>query len=703
MPTLNIGGQRIKVGDEFLQLSPEQRNAAVEEIARSLLSSRPPAGASAQQNPRAVGEAVSRQSGRERDRTGHPEFDASNIKGYNPETGTVEQFDKTGSAIMGAADMMSLGLGDELGAGAMTVRSMLPGGDGQGYSENLDEIRRGYDRASGDNPWSYMGGMGAGALAGGYGLAKAGLSAAGNAISRGASLGRVAMASALDGGVLGALTGFNSGEGTDDRIKKGTIGGAVGGAAGLAAPYAMAGVSAAAKALSAPVMARLRPNAYADSALGGALLRAGKSADDVATELQAARLENQPGFAVADALGLTGQRLSSTAARVPHEGRQEFVEALHARQSGQGRRITNALAEAFDAPDTAAQRSTTMTAARDAAADVAYGQARRDAGPVDVSPVIKAIDDVIQPGVHGIARPNNNIAYDTIEGALARVKSMITDGKSNITDFNAVFRTKLDLDDMIQKAEAQGAGNRANALGKVQKILDDALAKASKTYAGARDEFAAASRRIEAVDKGKSAATRGRTEDTTAAFDAMTPEEQAAFRAGYADPLISQTQGAAVGVDKSRPLISDATGVEFARFPEQGSGKGARLWRQLGREKTMFETRNAATGGSRTADNLADMADASGVAPEVMNGLMRGRLTDIAVSAVARALSEAQGMPPSVVSRVAKALLETDPAAAKALLSAGQSKTAASTGRRATVNAVANALSGLSSGRLPTP
>src|SRR6516165_6652683 len=38
------------------------------------------------------------------------------------------------------------------------------------------------------------------------------------------------------------------------------------------------------------------------------------------------------------------------------------------------------------------------------------------------------------------------------------------------------------------------------------------------------------------------------------------------------------------------------------------------LQRRLGREMTMFETRNAALGGSKTADNLAD-ADALGIDP----------------------------------------------------------------------------------------
>lgn len=36
MPTLNVGGKKVKVGDEFLNLSPDEQNATVEEIASSL-------------------------------------------------------------------------------------------------------------------------------------------------------------------------------------------------------------------------------------------------------------------------------------------------------------------------------------------------------------------------------------------------------------------------------------------------------------------------------------------------------------------------------------------------------------------------------------------------------------------------------------------------------------------------------------------
>lgn len=42
MPTLNIGGRNVQVGDGFLSLSPEQQNDTVDEIARSLAMAPPP-------------------------------------------------------------------------------------------------------------------------------------------------------------------------------------------------------------------------------------------------------------------------------------------------------------------------------------------------------------------------------------------------------------------------------------------------------------------------------------------------------------------------------------------------------------------------------------------------------------------------------------------------------------------------------------
>ena len=77
--------------------------------------------------------------------------------------------------------------------------------------------------------------------------------------------------------------------------------------------------------------------------------------------LQQAPVEGQGNFSVADALGNASQRMLSTVARSPGEGRTSVVNFLENRQAGQGRRVSNALAEGFDARETAAQTESRLT------------------------------------------------------------------------------------------------------------------------------------------------------------------------------------------------------------------------------------------------------------------------------------------------------------------------------------------------------
>jgi hypothetical protein len=710
MPTLNIQGHKVTVDDSFLSMSPDQQNAAVDEISKSLPALTPPADDAAARARAGIAKAQELESLSPDAKAAHAGIDPvtgqparvpafnPGMKGYDPKTGEVNGFSKTGSALMGLTDMASMGFADEAAAGLGYALDRARGGKTP-YSEIVQDIRGDQQKAYDMNPKSYIAGMGVGGVGSGLALAKNGLSVGARMAGKGLS--RLAAGSALDGSLMGGVYGLGSGTDVQDRLYKGGVGSLVGGLTGGAVPYAIAGAQALASPVVSSIMARFQPGKYASAAIGDALEKAGTTPQEIGNRLAAAQADNQPVYNVADALGLTGQRALSTVARNPNEARQAVIEALNNRQAGQGRRITNALTEAFDAPDTAAQRTATLENARAAEANALYGQARQQATPVDVSPAVQAIDDVLQPGVHSIARPNNQIAHDSIEGALARVRSMLTDGRSNLTDFNAVFRAKLDLDDMITRAESQGAGNRAHYLSNVQRILDNTLANASAPYARARDAFAAASRRIEAVGAGKSAAMRGRAPDTVSVYNAMTPEEQAAFRVGYADPLIEQTQSAAVGVDKSRPLISDATGMEFPVVT--APGRGPRLWNQLGREKTMFETRNAAIGGSRTADNLADAAGMAQFDPTVLARLFRGDFAGAALGALGRTLNEARGLPPSVLSRVGNTLMLTDPAAAVQALTAGATRNATKSGNRAALASIINALSSRQTSALTGP
>jgi hypothetical protein len=599
---------------------------------------------------------------------------------------------KADAVVRGLADVATAGFADEIAAGL---------GTGFGYLGDYDaELarQRGVDRSDADNRGGYrIAGQIAGGVAGGAALAKGGLSLAANAANAGQGLGRIAAGSAADGLILGGVSGFGSGEGLEDRVKGSLVGGLVGAGIGSATPLAVAGAANVLKPVVSPVMARLRPERYANTALGEGLQRGGTSVDKVADALLAARADGQP-FTVADAMGHSGQRMLSTVARNPNPARQRVAEALEQRQSGQGRRVASFLSEAFDAPDTAAQRTATMTRLRGDAANVNYGAARNQAGAVNVSPVVSAIDEVLQPGVHSIARPNNQIANDSIEGALLRVRNMLSDGRSNLTDFNAVFRAKLDLDDMIQRAEAQGAGNRAHYLGQVQRRLDESLAQASAPYAQARDVFAADSRAIEAIETGRRAAQRGRPEDTIDAFKRMNADEQYGFRGGYADPLISSAQSTGPGVNKARPLLNDAIQQEIPVVAMPGQGQ--RLIDRLGRENTMFETRHAALGGSRTADNLADSADMAQFDPSIVSTLLSGRIGPAIMQGVGRAMNEAKGLPPGVLERVAGALMESDPALARQALTAGADSASAKAARRAVLNAILNAQGASAAGRL---
>jgi hypothetical protein len=78
-------------------------------------------------------------------------------------------------------------------------------------------------------------------------------------------------------------------------------------------------------------------------------------------------------------------------------------------------------------------------------------------------------------------------------------------------------------------------------------LHQQSLENASEGFFQANRNFAQGSRDIEAVQAGRQAATRGRSADIIPSYQALRPQAQAAFRAGYVDLLIAQTQDAAFG------------------------------------------------------------------------------------------------------------------------------------------------------------
>jgi hypothetical protein len=573
-------------------------------------------------------------------------------------------FGKVDTAMRGAADTLSFGLDNNIAAAGDALFNPIfgTGKDGGSFSERYDKDlaqQRGIDQADHDNRFGYrLGGQVAGGLAQGVGLAKNGLSLGAKALEAQKGLMKVAGASALDGAGLGAAQGFGSGEGGfDNRLDNAGIGAATGAALGGVAPYLMAGLGGVAKSAIGTVGARFNPQPYADDALSTMLRRSGMSVNDITKAVSEARADGQDMFNVADAMGYQGRRALSTIVRNPNDARQGTVEQLMRRQTGQGDRLANTLAEGFDASDTAAQRATSLRQARDQAAELNYGAARHNAGPVDLAPVIKHIDDILRPGVQQLVDPADNLARDSIERSLIGYRARMTDGNSVLTDFNRALNLKQDISD----ASTVG-GNKGRILGQLNGKLDSALENASPAYRAANDIYKHQSKVIEAIEAGQKAASpRMRAADSIDTFSGLGKDGQSAFRSGYADPHIARIEAASASpmTNKARPLISEKTSQEFPAFanPE----KAGEMGRRINREQKMFETMNEALGGSKTANNFADAADMGNFDPEIISKLTRGNWKEAAFAQLGKMIDPNKTATRAVSDKLAQVLLETDP------------------------------------------
>lgn len=124
-----------------------------------------------------------------------------------------------GSGLMGAAQGLTFGFGDEIAAG---VQGLIPGGDD--YETALRKRRRDFANAQADNPNAYV--------AGDVGGSVAGALIPGGAAVRGAGLlSRVGRGAAL-GGAGGALRGAGDGTDAESRASGALRGGATGAALG---------------------------------------------------------------------------------------------------------------------------------------------------------------------------------------------------------------------------------------------------------------------------------------------------------------------------------------------------------------------------------------------------------------------------------------------------------------------------------------
>ena len=514
------------------------------------------------------------------------------------------------AALAGAAHGASFGFSDELSGGV----GFLEGGKDMAKFR-MEQARAAQEALKEDHP-----NITAGSEIGGAILPA--ISSAPLAIGKGL-LGTVGRGFGI-GAVEGALHGSGRGEGVADRAEKGgkdaILGALIGGALPIGVSAAKSGYRAIADPLAGLVNAG--NSGRAKRAIAATLKKSGMSIDDIDSAVSTAAREGQPEFRTMDALGIPGQRRVSGLARAGGETGEDISEYLAQRQLDQGDRVGNFLSEGFDLQGTSAARTEAgLREGRKRAADAAYDAARGNAAPVDVRSAISVIDDRIG-GMQGV-----DIAGDGIDARLSRFKKRLSAGKTpsgvdsiELSDFDRVLGVKQDVQDAIGAAVRAGRNNEARELGKLVSALDEALEASSDMYRAANDSFRESSRVIDAVGQGADMTRPGaRAIDTVDTFRGMTPDQQAAARVGYGDKVLSKLEAnASPTSNKAKPLQSTKAASEIdaiASDPEL-------LKRRLARESQMWETQNRAMGGSRTADNLADI-DATGRVASDVGGVAR--------------------------------------------------------------------------------
>lgn len=233
MPTINIGGQRVKVGDGFMSLSPEEQNATVEEIARTLKPAAPVDKAPIQAQPapqQGFGELTPYEPGFIEGMSNRL-YDAAKAIGL-PASQMRRDAQGVDAFVRGAADVPTFGFADEIAAKAGSVTGV--GGQKGNYEGNLEAQRAIDAQDEITNPGARLAGQVTGSIALPAGRARTVLGAAG------------------EGAAVAGAYGFGSGEGgfverSKNAGKSAAIGGTVG--AGVRVVANKLGNAAAAKTI----------------------------------------------------------------------------------------------------------------------------------------------------------------------------------------------------------------------------------------------------------------------------------------------------------------------------------------------------------------------------------------------------------------------------------------------------------------------
>lgn len=539
--------------------------------------------------------------------------------------GTWEEGPKMASprSILGQIDQirqgMSLGLSDEAAALVQSIPSLFPGGETprEAYRRNLAEERAPMQEYAAQHPGGATAMQLMGAAATGRALPKLG-----GALAEGIIYGGIAGAGMADDG---------------ERLKGGAVGAATGGVLGPIAARAIPAlgklgsyvadvvpgvrnrIAPALQSAKAPgAQVRMTGGGMADDApvltasqratekIVQAAQRAGVTTDDIAARVAA----TEKPVTVMEAIGQPARRLGRAVNTVPSEGSQQMGATLASRMAGQEDRIIADLVGS-----TGLERRSAIASVREIA-ERRSQQAAQNYAPVyeqtvDATDLRQFFDRPAFQRAYNIAR---DIAAN--EGQTLPPLSELN-GPIPVKTLDLI---KRGMDDMIHLGkrsplDAGGVGPASERAIRDLKnnflsVLDDKV----EGYAAARSAFAGETALMDAMEEGRRLFNTN-PEDARLLLQDLGESEVEAWRRGALDAVaeLIESVNTSHDVTARRPLADSTLNQRrlLLLFPDDEAFR--QFQEAIKQEAEMAITNRFVTGGSNTADKLADLADLAGV------------------------------------------------------------------------------------------
>lgn len=581
MATLNIQGQKVKVDDAFLSMTPEQQNAAVQEIAKSLPAA-PDGNAAAADERAKAGIAKAQQimdGGGPKPEGGHK------VPDYQPpgfDMGAGGTFlTSTGEGIPIAGPLIDKGLT----AAAAGIGSAI---SGEPYSKVQGDMSQMQETSRAAHPVARTLGNVTGAVAG----TLPAIMAAPEAFGIGAaSVPAQALISAGTGGMINAAdSAVRSGGDPRETFKGGLMGLGAGLAAPVVGPLIGKGVKAVADNLHIGSVARaLGLDKRAVSVLADA------ARQDAVDPAKLAQLGND---GMLMDLGPNMRHTAGAIAATPGEGKAIVRNAIGARDADANWRIRSALDESLgEAPTPSRIIDRANTNQQRLAPE--YREALRDAGPVDTLPIARYLETEAQT-LRGepqrlVQRVRGMLDHRPTPADVARARALgqPAPGTTLVSDAAELLNTRHAIDDMLETTQGT---NAVNALTTARQAVDDELRASVPGIKEVDAKYAELARQKEAVQRGQSVLSSGR--------EAPRPDELAADVQRGALP-----QGLQVGPSAVPLRLREGARAEIERIVGTNANDRVALQRLIKGEGDWNRARLSTLFGSDKAQSIINLLD----------------------------------------------------------------------------------------------